>query len=237
MPSRNASRPTSSIASNVTPSMPAAPPFASRHLVSLAQRLRLAHMDVQPPETPVLVSLRLEIYSPPQVLQTCGRLCHPVPAFLVVRETSIARAPLLRGHYPASALLHAHPPPSRLRPISRCCGYGPTLLRRFPAGTRRASPVARSVLVIVPPLSPRRSGPGRINQLSTAHAAFALRLWARPSEYTLEATCAFTCVAARRLAISPWETLSIGFRNSVSLLPAIQATGLLIITPAGLSPH
>ena len=29
---------------------------------------------------------------------------------------------------------------------------------------------------------------GRINQLSTVHAAFALRLWARPSEYTLEAT-------------------------------------------------
>ena len=36
---------------------------------------------------------------------------------------------------------------------------GPTLLRQFPAGTRRASPVARSVLVIVPPLPPRRSGP------------------------------------------------------------------------------
>ena len=36
--------------------------------------------------------------------------------------------------------------------------------------------------------------------------------------------------------ISPRETLSIGFRNSVSLLPAIQATGLLTITPAGLSP-
>ena len=30
--------------------------------------------------------------------------------------------------------------------------------------------------------------------------------------------------------------MSIGFRNSVSLLPAIQATGLLIVTPVGLSP-
>ena len=30
--------------------------------------------------------------------------------------------------------------------------------------------------------------------------------------------------------------MSIGFRNSVSLLPAIQATGLLILAPAGLSP-
>ena len=27
-----------------------------------------------------------------------------------------------------------------------------------------------------------------------------------------------------------------GFRNSVSLLPAIQATGFLIVAPAGLSP-
>jgi len=30
--------------------------------------------------------------------------------------------------------------------------------------------------------------------------------------------------------------LSIGFKNSVSFLPAIQATGLLIVTPVGLSP-
>jgi len=30
--------------------------------------------------------------------------------------------------------------------------------------------------------------------------------------------------------------LSIGYRSSVSLLPAIQATGLLTITPMGLSP-
>lgn len=34
----------------------------------------------------------------------------------------------------------------------------------------------------------------------------------------------------------PSEDLSIGFRASVSLLPAIQATGLLISAPAGLSP-
>ena len=37
----------------------------------------------------------------------------------------------------------------------------------------------------------------RLNQISTVHAAFALRLQARPSEYTFEATDAFTCVAAR----------------------------------------
>src|SRR6516165_548175 len=30
-----------------------------------------------------------------------------------------SRAPLLRGHYPASSLVRAHPPPSRRQPLSR----------------------------------------------------------------------------------------------------------------------
>ena len=34
----------------------------------------------------------------------------------------------------------------------------------------------------------------------------------------------------------PKMALSIGFKNSVSLLPAIQATGPLTLTPVGLSP-
>ncbi|MFC1876618.1 hypothetical protein ACFL2E_05015 [Thermodesulfobacteriota bacterium] len=33
-----------------------------------------------------------------------------------------------------------------------------------------------------------------------------------------------------------WNALSMGFRQSVSLIPAIQATRLLIVTLAGLSP-
>ena len=37
----------------------------------------------------------------------------------------------------------------------------------------------------------------RVNQLSAAHAAFAPGLRARPSEYIVEATCAFTRVTAR----------------------------------------
>ena len=94
---------------------------ASRHLVGLPERLRLTYMNVQPPEAPFLVSLRLEIYSPSQVLQTNGRLCHPVLASLVVGELFNSRAPLLRGSYTASTLLHAPPPPSRLRLTSRCC--------------------------------------------------------------------------------------------------------------------
>ena len=77
----------------------------------------------------------------------------------------------------------------------------------------------------------------RIGQISAPHAAFALRLRARPSvSLTFEATFTFTVVTARWLVISPRETLSIGFRVLVSLHPAIQTTGLLTLAPAGLSP-
>src|SRR6202140_1498679 len=76
-------------------------------------------MDVQSPETPGRVSLRLDVYSPPQILQIDGRLCHLVLAFLIEGETTNRRAPLLHGHYSASSLLRTHPPPSRLRSFSR----------------------------------------------------------------------------------------------------------------------
>ena len=38
------------------------------------------------PETPGFLSLRLEVYSPPQVLQIHGRLYHLVLAFLIVEK-------------------------------------------------------------------------------------------------------------------------------------------------------
>src|SRR6201997_5328054 len=76
-------------------------------------------MDVHSPETPGRLSLRLDVYSPPQVLQIHGRLCHLVLAFLTAREATNSRAPLLHGHCSASLLLRTHPPPSRLRSISR----------------------------------------------------------------------------------------------------------------------
>src|SRR6202790_1548280 len=76
-------------------------------------------MDIQSPEPPGRLSLRLDVYSPPQVLQIDGRLCHLVLAFLVVRDFTDSRVPLLHGRYPASTLLRTHPPPSRLRSTSR----------------------------------------------------------------------------------------------------------------------
>src|SRR6202044_615240 len=76
-------------------------------------------MDVQSPELPGRLSLRLDVYSPPQVLQIDGRLCHLVLAFLVIGDITNSRAPSLHGSYPASTLLRTHPSPSSLRSTSR----------------------------------------------------------------------------------------------------------------------
>src|ERR1700745_821990 len=76
-------------------------------------------MDVQSPELPGRLSLRLDVYSPPQILQIDGRLCHLVLAFLVVGDFANSRAPSLHGRYPASTPLRTHPSPPRLRSTSR----------------------------------------------------------------------------------------------------------------------
>ena len=65
----------------------------------------------QSSELPGRLSLRLDVYSPPQVLQIDGRLCHLVLAFLVVGDVTNSRAPSLHGRYPASTLLRTHPSP------------------------------------------------------------------------------------------------------------------------------
>src|SRR5262245_23557329 len=88
-------------------------------VVSFAQGFHLADVDVQAPEAPGRVGLRLGVDLPPQVLQIDGRLYHPAPASRVDGRVTNSRAPSLRGRYPASTLLRAHPPPSRRRPISR----------------------------------------------------------------------------------------------------------------------
>ena len=107
----------------------------------------------------------------------------------------------------------------------------------FGTPARRASPVARYVLVIVPSLPSRRSG---------AAVSFSIRLPMLPSPsgcgLGLRAF-ALSGPPLRSLSLRPndsqsppRETLSIGFRILVSPHPAIQATGLLTLTPAGLSP-
>jgi len=66
--------------------------------------------------------------------------------------------PLLPGRYSGSLLIRTLPPPSRLLvhfPLFTV--IKPTLLQEFLPGTRRASPVARYILVTVLSLPPRWS--------------------------------------------------------------------------------
>src|SRR5260370_8839882 len=138
-------------------------------------------MDVHSPQTPGRLSLRLDVYSPPQVLQIHGRLCHVVLAFLITGETTNSRAPLLHGHCSASSLIRTHPPPSRLRSISRL-----SRLYDLPCSGdfSRDEEGFSSCLVCpchraVPSTPPTQRC--RIAQISSPHAAFPLRLRARPS--------------------------------------------------------
>ena len=115
-------------------------------------------MNIQPPKPPCLIRLRLQVYLPSQVLQTNGRLYHLAPASQCCQKIINSRVPLLLGRYPRSTLIRTPPPPSRLSvhfPLLTV--IEPTLLQRFRFGTRRASPVARYVLVTVLSLPPRRS--------------------------------------------------------------------------------
>ena len=149
-----------------------------------------------------------------------------------------SRAPWLHGRYPASSLLRAPPPPSRLRPISRGIPViRPTLLRRFLGGTRTASPVAQRILVTVLPLPPRRSESTRRsgfvdpcclrpNRESSASGANLCRghLWVH-----------LRCGPVTRSPSRRWLCQSAS-EHSVSLLSATQATGLLTLALAGLTP-
>jgi len=96
-------------------------------------------------------------------------------------------------------------------------------------------------LLGVPLLPCRRYHPAEMNkrniQLSDIHAAFVLRLKTRPSGLRIfRATSTFTFVAAWQLVIILQMTVSMGFRISVSLYPAILTTWLLTVAMAGLSP-
>src|SRR5450631_24170 len=138
-------------------------------------------MDVQTPELPGRLSLRLDVYSPPQVLQIDGRLCHLVLAFLMVGDFTNSRVPLLHGRYPASTLLRTHPPPSRLRSTSRLSRlYDLPCSGDFAPGR---GGLLQLLSMSLPPCC--RFHPAEVNirigQSSAAHAAFALRLKARPS--------------------------------------------------------
>ena len=171
---------------------------ASRHRISLPERLRLAYMYVQPPETPFLVSLRLEIYSPPQVLQTYGRLCHLVPAFLVVRETSTAGRLRSTGVTPPQRYYTPIRHPLAFGPFPGVAGYRTYLA---PAISRRGEEGFSSCLVCPCHRAAATTPPkwaSRLNQISTVHAAFALRLRARKWRCAILAYPSTLVVASQR---------------------------------------
>src|SRR5229473_1367443 len=123
------------------------------------------------------------------VLQIVGRLCHLVLAFPYVGDIANGRATSLHRHYSASSLLRARPTPSRLWPTSRFRRlYGLPCSGDFSLGR------GGSLQLLSMSLSPCcRFHPAEVNnrigQSSAAHAAFALRLKARPSGIlTFEAT-------------------------------------------------
>ena len=128
------------------------------------------------------LSLRLDVYSPPQVLQIDGRLCHLVLAFLVVGDFTNSRAPSLHGRYPASTLLRTHPSPSRLRSTPRLSRlYDRPCSGDFAPGRGGLLQFARYVPChrAVAYTPPKRKS--RIDHKSAPPAAFAHRLRTRPS--------------------------------------------------------
>src|ERR1700693_2206529 len=146
-----------------------------------------------------------------------------------------SRAPLLRGHYPASPRPAATVSPSiafPVLPVIRC-----TLLHRFLDGTRTVSPVARHALVTVLSLPPRRSD-------MPLRSVCAISCCLRPTK----AGSAFGCFILSRpplgsltlrpgdLLTIPRMALSVVFIRFVSSTYATQATGSLTFPPVGLSP-
>jgi hypothetical protein len=119
------------------------------------------------------------------------------PCLPYVRDVANGRAPSLHGHYSASSLLRTQPPPSRLRPISRC-----RRLYDLPCSGDFAP--GRGGLLQLPSMSLSpccRFHPAevinRIGQCSVAHAAFAPAWRARPSGSHFRGHIAFSFDTAR----------------------------------------
>src|SRR5512142_337629 len=165
-----------------------------------------------------------------------GFIISPLPP-VSVKDLQNSRAPSLHGHYPASSLLRAPPPPSRLRPTSRG-------RRLYGLPSSAAFAVGRGGLLqlLDVPLSPcRRSHPAgasrRVSRAAAFRAAFALRLRARPPGLSLSGP------PLRSLSLRPGDspaiprmTVSMGFR-SFGFPPACHPSyGGSALTPAGLPP-
>ena len=121
--------------------------------------------------------LRVRIHLPPaKSLQTFGPLASrevrtPDPAAILSSSADFPVSPVIR----------------------------PTLLRRFRAGTRRASPVAQHVLVTVPSLPPRRGE-------QPSRSVFGCSCCLRPSEVGSALGATFFEATTRSLLIQPGDS-------------------------------
>jgi hypothetical protein len=188
-------------------------------------------------KAPRLFSLHLGVYPPSQILQINRCFYHHTTASHVDEEITYSRVPLLHGSYPASSLLRTRPPPSRLRPISRCLRlYGLPCSTDFAMGRGRFLQLHSMSLSPCYPYHPA-GVTCRDSQIATGHAAFARRQRVRPPELK------FSRPPVGSLTLRPGDlltlrtrALSIGFISFVSSTDAIQATGILTFSPMGLTP-
>src|SRR3954466_4073823 len=165
-----------------------------------------------------------------------GFLISPLPP-VSVKESQNSGAPSLRGRYPASTLLRAPPPPSRLRPTSRgrrlyglpgpadfAVGRGGLLQlldvpsspcrRSHPAGASRRVSRCDGPCCLRPPVGGSASGASHFRGHLCVHSRYG-PVTRRPSR-------GWPC---------RWASGQL-----VSLLPAIRATGVSALPPAGLTP-
>src|SRR6202040_1477625 len=159
------------------------------HLIRFTQRLRLADVDVKTPETPGRFSLRLDHISSASGPANRWTPLSSRPRLPLVGVITNGRAPSLHGRYSASSLIRTHPPPSRLRPISRVRRlYGLPCSGDFAPGRGGLLQLLGMSLSPCCRFHPAKVS-SRVGQISAVHVAFALPLRARPLEIlTFEAT-------------------------------------------------
>ena len=110
-------------------------------------------------------SLRLDVYSPPQVLQIDGCFYHHTPASPLDEEVTFSRAPSLHGRYPASSLSGRRRRAEALasdRRSNGTCGF--PAYRFHEGGYDRAAKEGISDTRLTRPISPRSLASGRVFQ-------------------------------------------------------------------------
>jgi hypothetical protein len=110
------------------------------------------------------------------------------------------------------------------------------LLRRFRAGTRRASPVARHVLVTVLSLPPRRGGDAASVRFRHSMLPSPLRGGLGPRTYSLSRSQRVHCNYGPVTRSLPWGDLVDRLQSFSFHHLCYPIYGALTSTPAGLSP-